>query len=279
VGIAEQHGTCFAAGLAAAGAKPFATIYSTFLQRAYDQIVHDVAVQNLPVRFALDRAGLVGEDGATHHGVFDIAYLRCLPGFVLMAPKDENEFRHMLATMAAYSGGPIAVRYPRGSGLGVPLDPEPRPLVIGEAELLESGTDLVLVAYGTMVAPARAAAKLLNEAGLTAAVINARFAKPIDERLISEWALRTKRVVTLEEAALPGGFGDAVLELTSRTPGLPIRTLRFGIPDRFFDHGTRDSLLRQAGLDAPSIAREVLRWLEEEPRPKPEPLAPVGSNA
>src|SRR6185295_14651496 len=215
VGIAEQHGTCFAAGLAAAGAKPFATIYSTFLQRAYDQIVHDVAVQNLPVRFALDRAGLVGEDGATHHGVFDIAYLRCLPGFVLMAPKDENEFRHMLATMAAHSQGPIAVRYPRGSGLGVTMDPEPRPIPIGEAELLESGSDLVMVAYGTMVAPARAAAKLLAGVGVWAAVINARFAKPLDERLILEWAKRTGRVVTLEEAALPGGFGDAVLEVVS----------------------------------------------------------------
>ena len=279
VGIAEQHGTCFAAGLAAAGAKPFATIYSTFLQRAYDQIVHDVAVQNLPVRFALDRAGLVGEDGATHHGVFDIAYLRCLPGFVLMAPKDENEFRHMLATMAAYGGGPIAVRYPRGSGLGVPMDPAPSPLPIGEAELLDPGSDLVLVAYGTMVPEARAAAAMLAEKGISAAVINARFAKPLDERLIVEWARRTGRVATLEEAALPGGFGDAVLEVTSRAGGPPIRTLRFGIPDRFFDHGTRDSLLRQAGLDAKSIAREIERWLKEEPRPVPPPLAPVGSNA
>jgi len=279
VGIAEQHGTCFAAGLAAAGSKPFATIYSTFLQRAYDQIVHDVAVQNLPVRFALDRAGLVGEDGATHHGLFDIAYLRCLPGFVLMAPKDENEFRHMLATMAAYSGGPIAVRYPRGSGLGVPLDPQPRPLRIGEGELLEEGTDLVLVAYGTMVAQAMAATKLLAEKGIRAAVINARFAKPLDDRLITEWARRTGRVATLEEAALPGGFGDAVLELLSRIPAPAIRALRFGVPDRFFDHGARDSLLRSAGLDSRSIAREIERWLKEEPRPKPEPLAPVGSNA
>ena len=278
VGIAEQHGTCFAAGLAAAGAKPFTTIYSTFLQRAYDQIVHDVAVQGLPVRFALDRAGLVGEDGATHHGVFDIAYLRCLPGFVLMAPKDENEFRHMLATMAAHAAGPIAVRYPRGSGLGVPFDPELKPIPIGEAELLETGTDLTLVAYGTMVAPARAAAKLLQASGISAAVINARFAKPLDERLILEWARRTGRVATLEEGALPGGFGDAVLEVVAQGPQ-PIRTLRFGIPDRFFDHGTRDSLLRQAGLDQASIAREIERWLKEEPRPITEPLAPVGSNA
>ncbi|HZE20351.1 MAG TPA: 1-deoxy-D-xylulose-5-phosphate synthase, partial [Candidatus Angelobacter sp.] len=279
VGIAEQHGTCFAAGIAAAGAKPFVTIYSTFLQRAYDQIVHDVAVQGLPVRFALDRAGLVGEDGATHHGVFDIAYLRCLPGFTLMAPKDENEFRAMLTTMAAHSGGPIAVRYPRGSGLGVPLDPEPRPIPIGEGELLEPGSDLVLVAYGTMVAPARAAAKLLQSSGISAAVINARFAKPLDERLILEWARRTGRVATLEEAALPGGFGDAVLEALSGQPDAPVKCIRFGIPDRFFDHGTRDSLLRQAGLDAASIAREVERWLKEEPRSASSPLAPVGSNA
>jgi 1-deoxy-D-xylulose-5-phosphate synthase len=161
----------------------------------------------------------------------------------------------------------------------VPLDPEPRALRIGEAELLESGEDLVLVAYGTMVAPARAAAKLLAEKGTRAAVINARFAKPLDERLIGEWARRTGRVATLEEAALPGGFGDAVLELLSRGPGPAIRAIRFGVPDRFFDHGSRESLLCQAGLDARSIAREIERWLKEEPRPIPEPLAPVGSNA
>jgi len=279
VGIAEQHGTCFSAGLAAAGAKPFATIYSTFLQRAYDQIIHDVAVQKLPVRFALDRAGLVGEDGATHHGVFDISYMRCLPGFVLMAPKDENEFRHMLATMSAYGEGPIAVRYPRGSGLGVPIDAELRPLPIGVGELLEPGEDLVLVAYGTMVAAARSAARKLMESGIRAAVINARFAKPLDERLIGDWARRTGRIVTLEEGALPGGFGDAVLELLTRIGKPEIRARCFGVPDRFFDHGTRDSLLRHAGLDADSIAREVERWLKEEPRPQPESLAPVGTDA
>ena len=279
VGIAEQHGTCFSAGLAAAGAKPFATIYSTFLQRAYDQIIHDVAVQKLPVRFALDRAGLVGEDGATHHGVFDISYMRCLPGFVLMAPKDENEFRHMLATMSTYGEGPIAVRYPRGSGLGVPIDAEPRPLPIGVGELLEPGEDLVLVAYGTMVAGARSAARKLMESGIRAAVINARFAKPLDERLIGDWARRTGRIVTLEEGALPGGFGDAVLELLTRIGKPEIRARCFGVPDRFFDHGTRDSLLRHAGLDADSIAREVERWLKEEPRPQPESLAPVGTDA
>ena len=279
VGIAEQHGTCFSAGLAAAGVKPFATIYSTFLQRAYDQIVHDVAVQRLPVRFAMDRAGLVGEDGATHHGLFDISYMRCLPGIVLMAPKDENEFRHMLATMAAYSQGPIAVRYPRGSGLGVAMDPEPTPIPIGEGELLREGGDLALVAYGTMVAPAQRAAALLEAKGIRAAVINARFAKPLDERLILEWARRTRRVATVEEGALPGGFGDAVLELLARSYDAAVRARCFGVPDRFFDHGTRESLLRHAGLDAESIAAEIERWLKEVPRPNPESLAPVASGA
>ncbi|HET9951168.1 MAG TPA: 1-deoxy-D-xylulose-5-phosphate synthase, partial [Candidatus Eisenbacteria bacterium] len=190
VGIAEQHATCFAAGLAAAGMKPFATIYSTFLQRAYDQIVHDIVIQRLPVRFALDRAGLVGEDGATHHGLFDIAYLRCLPDMVLMAPKDENELRHMLATMAAHEEGPIAVRYPRAAGLGVPMDAAPAPLPIGVGELLRPGNDLLLVAYGTMVPAALTTADALAARGIRAAVINARFAKPLDERLILEWAKR-----------------------------------------------------------------------------------------
>ena len=277
VGIAEQHGTCFAAGLAAAGATPFTTIYSTFLQRAYDQIVHDVTVQSLPVRFALDRAGLVGEDGGTHHGLFDIPYLRCLPGFVLMAPKDENEFRHMIATMAVHSAGPIAVRYPRSNGLGVPLDPDLRPIPIGEAELLQPGEDLVLVAYGTMVDAARKTAGLLVARGIRAAVINARFAKPLDERLILDWTRRVDSVVTLEEGALPGGFGDGVLELLHRTPGLAVRCRCFGVPDRLFDHASRDSLLRQAGLDPDSLAREIERWLKEEPRPNSEPLAPVGT--
>ncbi len=279
VGIAEQHATCFAAGLAAAGAKPFATIYSTFLQRAFDQIVHDVAVQQLPVRFAMDRAGLVGEDGATHHGVFDIAALRALPGLVLMAPKDENEFRHMLATMLAHGSGPIAVRYPRGNGLGVPLDPEPRPLPIGRGELLRAGADLLLVGYGTMVAVASRTAELLAARGIDAAVINARFAKPLDEELILEWARRAGRVATLEEAALPGGFGDAVLELLSRAPAPGVRARAFGIPDRFIDHGARDSLLRQAGLTAEQIAAELLRWVREEPERAARPLSPAGTGA
>ena len=279
VGIAEQHGTCFSAGLAAAGMKPFATIYSTFLQRAYDQIVHDVVIQGLPVRFALDRAGLVGEDGATHHGLFDIAYLRCLPGFVLMAPKDENEFRHMLATMAAYDKGPSAVRYPRGTGRGVPMDEHPTPLPIGQGELIRVGKDVVLIAYGTMVATAEKAAQILETRGLSAAVLNARFAKPLDERLILEWARRIPRVATLEEGALAGGFGDAVLGLLFKTSIPALRARAFGVPDRLFDHATRDSLLRAAGLTAEPIAAELERWLLDEPRPTPERIDPAVTRA
>ncbi|HET9250790.1 MAG TPA: 1-deoxy-D-xylulose-5-phosphate synthase [Candidatus Eisenbacteria bacterium] len=279
VGIAEQHGVCFAAGLAAAGMKPFATIYSTFLQRAYDQIVHDVAVQGLPVRFALDRAGLVGEDGATHHGVFDIAYLRCLPNMVLMAPKDENEFRHMLATMVAYDQGPIAVRYPRGAGLGVSMDSRLTPLPIGEGELVRSGSDLLLVAYGTMVPVAEKVAQQLAPRGVEVAVINARFAKPLDERLILDWARRVPRVATLEEGALSGGFGEGVLDLFSRNPVPGLRARCFGVPDRFFDHATRDSLLRAAGLAPEPLAAELERWLRDEPRATPESIAPAVTRA
>jgi 1-deoxy-D-xylulose-5-phosphate synthase len=279
VGIAEQHGTCFAAGLAAAGMKPFATIYSTFLQRAYDQIVHDIVIQGLPVRFALDRAGLVGEDGATHHGLFDIAYLRCLPGMVLMAPKDENELRHMLATMVAHDAGPIAIRYPRGAGLGVTMDEKPTPLPIGVAELVRPGNDLLLVAYGTMVPVAMKTSDALAARGIRAAVVNARFAKPLDEKLLLEWARRVPRVVTLEEAALIGGFGDAVLELFSRheIPGLRARS--FGVPDRIFDHASRDSLLRSAGLHPDVLAPELERWLRDETNETPEPLTPLATKA
>ena len=279
VGIAEQHGVCFAAGLAAAGMKPFATIYSTFLQRAYDQIVHDIVIQRLPVRFAMDRAGLVGEDGATHHGLFDIAYLRCLPDMVLMAPKDENELRRMLATMAAHDKGPIAVRYPRGAGLGVPMDETLTPIPIGEAELVRPGTDLLLVGYGTMVNVALATSDALAARGIRAAVVNARFAKPLDERLLLEWARRVPRVATLEEASLIGGFGDGILELFSRheIPGLRARS--FGVPDRIFDHATRDSLLRAAGLHPDVLAPELERWLRDETNDTPEPLTPLATKA
>jgi 1-deoxy-D-xylulose-5-phosphate synthase len=279
VGIAEQHATCFAAGLAAAGMKPFATIYSTFLQRAFDQVVHDVAVQGLPVRFAMDRAGLVGEDGATHHGLFDIAAMRSLPGFVLMAPRDENELRAMLATMAAHTGGPIAVRYPRGVGQGTALTPDPAPIPIGKGELLRPGQDVVLIGYGAMVAVAESAAALLAKQGVDAAVVNARFAKPLDEGLLLEWIRRTGRAMTLEEAVLPGGFGDAVLELLTREPVTGAQVRCIGVPDRFFDHASRESLLRQAGLAPDIVAAEVARWLAGGSRAESAPLSPVGTSA
>jgi 1-deoxy-D-xylulose-5-phosphate synthase len=198
---------------------------------------------------------------------------------VLMAPKDENEFRRMLATMAAHDAGPIAIRYPRGSGLGVPLDESPAPIPIGEGEMLRTGTDLLLVAYGTMVAAALRASDLLEARGLRAAVINARFAKPLDERLIVEWARRIPRVATLEEAALPGGFGAGVLELLARHSIPDLKTLSFGVPDRLFDHATRDSLLRAAGLTPEPMALELERWLRDNPRPSSESIAPAVTNA
>ena len=247
VGIAEQHAVTFAAGLATHGLRPVAAIYSTFLQRAYDQIVHDICIQNLPVVFAMDRAGLVGDDGRTHHGVFDISYLRCLPNIVVMAPKDEAELRHMLRTAVEYEGGPVALRYPRGSGVGVSIAEEPHVLPIGRGEVIRDGRDVTIVAYGTMTLTAERAADALAETGLSAGVVNARFAKPLDEELILKVARKTGALVTLEEGAAIGGFGSAVLELLARE-GLHIPVRVIGIPDRFFDHASQTSLRRQAGL-------------------------------
>jgi 1-deoxy-D-xylulose-5-phosphate synthase len=257
VGIAEQHAVTFAAGLATQGLRPVAAIYSTFLQRAYDQVIHDVCIQNLPVVFAIDRAGLVGEDGRTHHGVFDFAYLRCIPNMVIMAPKDEDELRHMLKTAIDYERGPIALRYPRGSGVGVPLLGEPHPLPIGKGELLQEGDDVAIIAIGATVLPAQRAAEILAESGVRATVINARFVKPLDEALILETARRTGLVVTVEDAQVAGGFGSAVLELFARE-GLRIPVACLGLPDRFFDHASQASLRKQAGIDAESIARRAL---------------------
>jgi 1-deoxy-D-xylulose-5-phosphate synthase len=260
VGIAEQHAVTFAAGLATQGLRPVCAIYSTFLQRAYDQVIHDVCIQKLPVVFAMDRAGLVGEDGRTHHGVFDVAYLRCLPNMVLMAPKDEDELRHMLATALAYEEGPIALRYPRGSGVGVPMLGEPRVLPIGRAELLREGSDVAIVALGATVLPAERAADILAEQGIRATVINARFVKPLDRSLILDAARECGCLVTVEEAQLAGGFGSAVLE-TLADAGLLIPVLRLGLADRFFDHASQASLRRQAGIDAESIASRTLAFL------------------
>jgi 1-deoxy-D-xylulose-5-phosphate synthase len=256
VGIAEQHAVTFAAGLATQGIRPFATIYSTFLQRAYDQVIHDVCIQNLPVVFAMDRAGLVGDDGRTHHGVFDFAYLRCLPNMVVMAPKDEDELRHMIATAVAHDSGPIALRYPRGAGVGVSMLGEPHPLPIGKGELVREGTDLTIAAIGSSVLPATRAAEILAEGGISAEVINARFVKPLDNALILKSVGKTGALVTVEEAMLAGGFGSAVLELLAREEiELPVD--RLGLADKFYDHASQNALRRQAGIDAESIAERA----------------------
>ena len=261
VGIAEQHGLTFAAGLAAEGFRPVAAIYSTFVQRAYDQVFHDICLQKLPVCLALDRAGLVGDDGPTHHGVFDLSYLRHLPELTVMAPKDENELRHMLKT-AITCDRPIAMRYPRGAGYGVTMDQELLVLPLGVGELLEFGEDVSIVAIGSTVYPALDAARRLRERGVRATVVNARFVKPLDKKLILEVALRTGNLVTVEENALQGGFGSAVLELLAEEQAFDIRIKRIGIPDRFIEHGSQAQLRKDLGLDAEGIAATVEAFLQ-----------------
>jgi len=253
VGIAEQHAVTFAAGLACEGMKPVAAIYSTFLQRAFDQVVHDVCVQNLDVTFALDRAGLVGADGATHQGFYDVAYLRALPNMIVMAPKDENELRHMLKTAIDHPG-PAAVRYPRGNGFGVALDPDMKAIPIGEAELLRDGDQVAVLALGTLAHVALEAAHALQAEGISAAVVNARFAKPLDTKRIVALAQRCKAIVTVEEAAGAGGFGSAVLEaLAEAGVAIPVHCL--AIPDRIVEHGDPAAIRASFGLDAEGIAR------------------------
>ncbi len=261
VGIAEQHAVTFAAGLAIGGMIPVCAIYSTFLQRAYDQIIHDVALMDLHVVFAIDRGGIVGEDGPTHHGQFDLSYLRIIPNMVVMAPKDENELQHMLYTAVRHQG-PVAVRYPRGAGVGVSLDWELKELPIGQGELLREGTDVLFLAIGNMVYPALKAAHLLEKEGLSAAVVNARFVKPLDRELILNLARRIKKVVTVEENVLQGGFGAAVLELLARE-GLNIPVKMIGLPDKFIEHGAPDLLREKYGLTPEKIAQNTFSWLEE----------------
>jgi 1-deoxy-D-xylulose-5-phosphate synthase len=256
VGIAEQHAVTFAAGLATQGLRPVAAIYSTFLQRAYDQIVHDVCIQSLPVVFAMDRAGLVGDDGRTHHGLFDFAYLRCLPNMVVMAPKDEDELRHMIQTAVEYQDGPIAFRYPRGAGSGVSMAGEPHALPIGRGEVIREGTDLTIAAVGATVLFAERAAEMLAEEGISATVLNARFVKPLDEELILQSVRQTGVLVTVEEAMVNGGFGSAVLELLSRE-SIQVPNTIIGVPDRIFDHGSQSQLRKDAGVDAESIAERA----------------------
>jgi len=256
VGIAEQQAVLFAAGLALQGAKPVCAIYSTFLQRAYDQILHDVCLQRLNVVFAIDRAGLVGEDGATHHGAFDIAYLRSLPNIVLMAPRDEAMLVHMLHTALLYDDGPIALRYPRGTGTGASLPAEPVQLEIGTAELLREGERVALVGYGSGVQKALEAADLLAERGLEVTVADARFAKPLDADFLHGLAREHELLVTVEEGVLAGGFGSACWELLSEHEQAP-RIIRIGLPDRFIAHGAPALLHNEVGFTGKHIAEQV----------------------
>lgn len=257
VGIAEQHAVTMAAGMACEGLKPVVAIYSTFLQRAFDQLIHDVGIQNLPVTFVLDRAGIVGADGPTHQGQYDISYFRSIPNFTVMAPKDEAELQRMLVTSIHHSG-PCAIRIPRGEGEGVPIAEEGfEPLEIGRGELLTDGDDLLIVAYGAMVAPAMATAGLLQEKGVRAAVINARFLRPLDEALILPMAQRIGRVVTMEEGALPGGFGAAVVE-TLNDHQVLVPVFRIGIPDLLVDHASPDQSKQALGLTPAQMAERIL---------------------
>jgi 1-deoxy-D-xylulose-5-phosphate synthase len=258
VGIAEQHAVTLAAGLACEGMRPVATIYSTFLQRAFDQIIHDVCIQNLPVFFCMDRAGIVGADGPTHQGMYDIAYLRCIPNLVLMAPKDEAELQRMIVTGIQHPG-PIALRYPRGNGYGVALMEEGwEPLPIGKGEILRQGDDVLLVGYGSMVYPAMQTAEILSEHGIEATVVNARFAKPIDTELILPLAQKIGRVVTLEEGCLPGGFGSAIAEaLLDADCIVPIT--RIGVPDQLVDHAKPEESKASLKLTPPQMAERILK--------------------
>jgi 1-deoxy-D-xylulose-5-phosphate synthase len=264
VGIAEQHGVTFAAGLAAEGYRPVFAVYSSFLQRAYDQVFHDVCLQNLPVVFAIDRAGVVGSDGPTHHGVFDLSYLRHLPGMTLMAPKDENELQHMLFTAVEHCG-PVALRYPRGNGFGVPLDQAFRTIPLGKGEVLRRGKDGAILAVGTMVQPALEAALALAAEGLDLSVVNARFIKPLDRELIISLARETGVLFTAEENAIQGGFGTAVLELLEEEGVEGVAVTRFGYPDCFIEQGEQPELRALYGLDAAGIAAGIRRALDRSP--------------
>lgn len=255
VGIAEQHAVTFAAGLATEGFRPVVAIYSTFLQRAYDQIIHDVCLPNLPVVFAIDRGGLVGEDGPTHHGHFDITYLRGLPNMTVMAPKDENELRHMLFT-ALHHPGPISFRYPRGKGSGVFMDPDYRLLPIGKAETLATGSELVILALGSTVQPSLEAAALLEKEGISTGVVNCRFVKPLDPEL-GELARSTGRMLVVEENIRQGGLGGAVLEFFNDQSIDGVRIKRIGLPDKFIEHGPQDVLRGKYGLDVTGILKEA----------------------
>ncbi len=273
VGICEQHAVTLAAGLSTQGFIPIAAIYSTFLQRAYDQIIHDVCIQNLPVVFALDRAGIVGEDGKTHQGTFDLSYLRSVPNMVVAAPKDEDELRHLLFT-AVNAACPMAVRYPRGNGEGVPMEHVLQQLPIGKGEVLREGHDLSILAIGSTVYPALTAAEQLSKDGVKCTVVNARFAKPLDQDLIVELGARTKKVLTIEENSINGGFGSAVLELFESHNLSDIKTRCIGLPDEFIEHGPQAMFRSMFGLDPKGIVRKVRASF---PELFPEPIFPSHS--
>jgi 1-deoxy-D-xylulose-5-phosphate synthase len=263
VGIAEEHAVTFSAGLATQGIVPVVAIYSTFLQRAFDQIVHDVALQKLHVVFVLDRAGLVGADGPTHHGVLDLAYLRIIPGMVVMAPKDEAELRNMIYTAVNHCDGPVAVRYPRGSALGVKLEPGFSKIEIGTGEVLSHGEDIAILAVGSMVDYATKASSILNENGIRCELVNMRFIKPLDTKLLDEIASKFDKVVTIEENNLPGGFGSAVLEYFN-DKNYKNDVLRIGIPDKFIDHGTQPELHKQIEIDPDGIVSRITSFFKSE---------------
>ena len=261
VGIAEQHGVNFAAGMATEGFRPVVAIYSTSLQRAFDQVLHDVCLESIPVVFALDRGGIVGEDGATHHGLFDLSYLRILPNMVVMAPKDENELRRMMVTALSHRG-PIALRYPRGTCTGCTLDPDPDPIPIGKAEIVCEGDDLLILAAGRCVSDAMEAKEAMRSEGISATIVNSRFVKPLDADLILNLVQRIPRVITVEEHVLSGGFGSAVLELfaDSGISGVPVK--RIGIGDVFVEHGSQSILRSRHGVDRVAIedaARAIIQ--------------------
>jgi 1-deoxy-D-xylulose-5-phosphate synthase len=256
VGICEQHAVTMAAGLATQGFIPIVAVYSTFLQRSYDQIVHDVCLQNLPVVFAVDRAGIVGEDGATHQGAFDISYLSSIPNMVISAPKDEDELQHLLYT-AIKAGQPMAIRYPRGYGEGVALKPDLQLLPIGKGEILKEGLDLAIIAIGSVVYPALNAARLLSDVGIDCAVINARFAKPLDSEMLLGQAKKTLKLVTVEENALAGGFGNAVLDWLAQAGLSQVKVECIGLPDQFIEHGSPELFRAKFDLDSAGIARRT----------------------
>ena len=263
VGIAEGHGVTFAAGLATQGVIPVVAIYSSFLQRAFDHIAHDVALQHLHVVFALDRAGVVGADGPTHHGVLDLGYLRMIQGMVVMAPKDEQELRDMLYTSVhSYKAGPISIRYPRGEGVGAMIRPM-QPIPVGKSETVRTGSDVAIVAIGTMVGHAMKAAEILAAEGIEAEVVNARFVKPLDTAMIDDVALRIGRIVTVEDGQKQGGFGSAVAEYVAQVHSRSVDMKIHGIDDIYVDHGTQQELWADLQLDAPGIAAVVRDFVAE----------------